>query len=164
MTPSLRLVLLHSMLQSKSHEGGLEIDAKKLKKKGVIEALFPLHDSNEVEYLSKNWFPSLTQCRIFQPLDRIKDYFGVKITLYFAFLEYFNISLIIPALVGLAIQIVLQITKKPNHPVLPFYTVIILVWTEMFINGWKKRQEQLVFTWGLLDFEKIGLERVEFKG
>ena len=164
MAPYARLVLFHSMIQAKSLAGGLEIDGKKLKKDKVITALFPVHDPHEVDFLSKNWFPDLFKCRIYQPLDRIKDYFGAKIALYFAFLEYFNLCLIPTALVGLVIQIIVQATGKVNHPVLPFYTVFILIWTELFINGWKKRQERITFEWGVSGIELIGAERVEFYG
>ena len=46
----------------------------------------------------KNWYK-------FQPLDAIRTYFGVEITLYFAWLGFYTYMLIIPSIVGLIVFI-----------------------------------------------------------
>lgn len=38
----------------------------------------------------------------YQPLDYIKDYFGVKIGLYFAWLGYYTYMLLLASIVGVA--------------------------------------------------------------
>jgi len=151
-------------MKSKGIDGGLEINVEKLKNEDVVLAIFPLHDPAEVDYLAKNWFPDILKGKLYQPIDRIKDYFGAKIAFYFAFLEYFNVSLIAPAVVGIVVQIIIQATENVNHPVLPFYTVFILIWTELFVHGWSLKQEQLAFRWGLSDFEIEARDSVNFTG
>ena len=93
-------------------------------------------------------FPNWCVGRIYQPLDHINEYFGSKIALYFAFIEHYNISLLPPAAVGIAVQIVLVRTKNPAHPILPFYTVFILLWAEIFLQTWHTTQSKIAFKWG----------------
>jgi anoctamin-1 len=45
------------------------------------------------------------KCLQYQPLDHIKEYFGVKIGLYFAWLGFFSYMLI-PASVGALISVI----------------------------------------------------------
>ena len=40
-----------------------------------------------------------------QPIDEINDYFGTKISFYFAFLEFYNRALAIPAIIALLVTI-----------------------------------------------------------
>ena len=45
---------------------------------------------------------SLQKLFKFQPLDAIRDYFGVKIAFYFAWLGFYSMFLVIPSILGLA--------------------------------------------------------------
>lgn len=49
--------------------------------------------------LSTEW-ASVTKWHRAQPLDYIKDYFGVKIGLYFAWLGYYTYMLMLASIVG----------------------------------------------------------------
>lgn len=67
---------------------------------GVVLSHFPLHDLNQLVRLQRAWV------RFFSfnyeiPLDEVKDYFGEKIGLYFAFLKYYGKWLRIPAVLGI---------------------------------------------------------------
>ena len=50
--------------------------------------------------LYKEW-ASFTKLHKFQPLDAVRDYFGVKVALYFAWLGFYTNLLIFPSIVGL---------------------------------------------------------------
>lgn len=73
---------------------------------GVYSAAYPLHDGDYRQEgclrhaLHKEW-ASLRKWITYQPIDYIKDYFGVKIGLYFAWLGFYTYMLIPAALVGL---------------------------------------------------------------
>ncbi|XP_012221258.1 anoctamin-1 isoform X2 [Linepithema humile] len=69
-------------------------------------AAYPLHDGNlhtagSMRYLLYTEWASLRKCLHYQPLDYIKEYFGVKIGLYFAWLGFYTHMLIPASIVGL---------------------------------------------------------------
>ena len=78
----------------------------KLISDGVYLAAYPLHDGtiesegSQRQFLYKEW-ASLSNWWKFQPLDAIKDYFGVKIGLYFAWLGLYTMMLIPASLMGI---------------------------------------------------------------
>ncbi|KAH8244662.1 hypothetical protein KR026_008008, partial [Drosophila bipectinata] len=72
---------------------------------GVYCAAYPLHDGEIMEtgtmraLLYKHW-ASVKKWYRYQPLDDIKEYFGVKIGLYFAWLGYYTYMLLLASIVG----------------------------------------------------------------
>ncbi|XP_050306714.1 anoctamin-1 isoform X2 [Anthonomus grandis grandis] len=85
----------------------------------VYIAAYPLHDGDlNTEGSIRNllyteWVP-LSKWYKYQPLDTVKEYFGVKIALYFAWLGYYTHILIAPALVGL-ICFIYALSTLYNH-------------------------------------------------
>ena len=66
----------------------------------IFEAAFPLHEENKRQDLLKKW-GNLRKWREIQPLDDIRDYYGEKVALYFAWLGYYNTMLLFPTIVGI---------------------------------------------------------------
>jgi anoctamin-1 len=72
----------------------------------VYRAAYPLHDGNpstgdgDRSLLYKEW-AAVRKWIHHQPLDTIKDYFGVQIALYFAWLGFYTHMLIPAAIAGL---------------------------------------------------------------
>lgn len=68
-------------------------------------AAYPLHDGNFKTFgthrnlLYTEW-SSISKWMKYQPLDNIKEYFGAKIALYFAWLGFFSYMLVPAAIVG----------------------------------------------------------------
>ncbi|XP_033061113.1 anoctamin-9 isoform X2 [Trachypithecus francoisi] len=71
-----------------------------LVKDGVFEARFPLHKGEG--YLKKTWAGWRHMFRK-QPIDEIRNYFGEKVALYFAWLGWYNYMLVPAALTGLLV-------------------------------------------------------------
>uniref|UniRef100_A0A2K6L043 Anoctamin n=1 Tax=Rhinopithecus bieti TaxID=61621 RepID=A0A2K6L043_RHIBE len=71
-----------------------------LVKDGVFEARFPLHKGEG--YLKKTWAGWRHMFRK-QPVDEIRNYFGEKVALYFAWLGWYNYMLVPAALTGLLV-------------------------------------------------------------
>ncbi|EDV98603.1 anoctamin-1 isoform X2 [Drosophila grimshawi] len=89
---------------------------------GVYCAAYPLHDGDIMEVgtmrelLYTNW-ASVKKWYRYQPLDDIKEYFGVKIGLYFAWLGYYTYMLLLASIVGLACFLYSWISLKNYVPV-----------------------------------------------
>ncbi|XP_014471955.1 PREDICTED: anoctamin-1 isoform X2 [Dinoponera quadriceps] len=84
-------------------------------------AAYPLHDGNlhtpdSMRYLLYTEWASLKKCLHYQPLDYIKEYFGVKIGLYFAWLGFYTHMLIPASIVGLLCFIYSCATLYYNEP------------------------------------------------
>ena len=75
---STRLKLIYYMIQAATHEGGMNYPVEKMLKKNKMLSLYPLHDKNALDILTKNW---LNFCTLpwNQPINHIKEYFGEKI-------------------------------------------------------------------------------------
>ncbi|EZA51402.1 Anoctamin-1 [Ooceraea biroi] len=84
-------------------------------------AAYPLHDGNlhtadSMRYLLYTEWASLRKCLHYQPLDYIKEYFGIKIGLYFAWLGFYTHMLIPASIVGLLCFIYSCATLYYNEP------------------------------------------------
>ncbi|XP_034487339.1 anoctamin-1 isoform X2 [Drosophila innubila] len=95
---------------------------ERLVAEGVYCAAYPLHDGEitEVgtmrELLYSNW-ASVRKWYRYQPLDDIKEYFGVKIGLYFAWLGFYTYMLLLASIVGVICFLYSWISLKNYVPV-----------------------------------------------
>ncbi|XP_059008811.1 anoctamin-9 isoform X1 [Mustela lutreola] len=91
-----RIRIVNFVLNSKTAAGDTLED---LVKSGVFETRFALHKGEEG---LKNWaqWRNMVRC---QPIDDIRDYFGEKVALYFAWLGWYTYMLVPAALVGLIV-------------------------------------------------------------
>lgn len=112
-SPSIRIAVAQFILErthynDNSEENKYDIGLRKLLSDGAYLDAYPLHDGSpdlpEVEcqrtLLLQEW-ASVIRWIKHQPLDHIKEYFGVKIAMYFAWLGFYTHMLIWASLVGL---------------------------------------------------------------
>jgi len=93
----------------------------RLVSEGVFLAAYPLHDGTikspgSMRYLLFKEWASLRKFWKYQPLDAVRDYFGVKIGLYFAWLGFYTFMLIPPSIVGLVCFMYGLITMDTDTP------------------------------------------------
>ena len=69
---------------------------------------------------------------------------------------YFS-ALVIPACIGLVTWISLG-----TYSIV--YSIIVLAWSLVFVEGWRLRERMLAIRWGTYKVSNIGKERPEFKG
>lgn len=118
---------------------------KKLLSQDLIKNLFPIHDQEFLKKMGTEWYkkPFATQ-----PIDKIHHYFGDKIALYFAFLGFYTVALIPPAVIG----IIYWITSWQSMYREAIFAVFNLVWATIFLEAWKRYCAELAFKWGSIDF------------
>ncbi|XP_066593717.1 anoctamin-1 isoform X3 [Prorops nasuta] len=75
-----------------------------------------LHTPDSMRYLLYVEWASLKKCLHYQPLDYIKEYFGVKIGLYFAWLGFYTHMLVSASIVGLLCFFYSCFTLYRNEP------------------------------------------------
>ncbi|XP_058925426.2 anoctamin-9 [Kogia breviceps] len=92
-----RIRIVHFVLNSKMAAGDT---LQELVKDGVFEAGFPLHKGEEdLKWKWARWINMFQE----QPIGDIRNYFGEKVALYFAWLGWYTYMLVPAAVVGLII-------------------------------------------------------------
>ncbi|XP_074619855.1 anoctamin-7-like [Acropora palmata] len=123
----------------------------------------------------------------YQPLWKIRNYFGEKIALYFGWLGLLTSSLIIPMLLGFAVflwGLVVGIKDNPlneersstsssitlwaknsfDNEVTPFFALIICLWGTIFLETWKRENARLSYQWDVDTFEEQQPNRPQYYG
>eukprot|EP00937_MAST-01D_sp_MAST-1D-sp2_P004704 g4704.t1 len=158
-----RIKLILSLIQAPSKpDNGAGVDLKTLATQQCILAHFPLHHEAERVALHKKW---ITWCATpgNQPIDDIRRYLGEKIALYFAWLGHYTTWLMLAAVPGVATYVYGRVTGEhsDNHMVAP-YAVLVMLWSTLYIEGWKRRNARISMQWGMTGFEGKEQPRPQF--
>lgn len=98
-----------------------------------------------------------------QPFHKIRAYFGEKISLFFEFRAHLTSWLLWPALLGLALECVVVATYDFSHGVIPFFSLLIAVWSVLMTEFWKRREISVAMEAGMVGFEVSIQDRPEYK-
>jgi hypothetical protein len=103
-----------------------------------------------------------------QPLADVRDYFGEKIALYFAWLGFYTMALIVPLGLGLAMYGIEIIRGSEDvydgyDWYLYGYYIFLVAWAEIYRACWKRENQAANLIWGTEGFEKTESVRPEFK-
>ncbi|KAJ0181435.1 hypothetical protein K1T71_003520 [Dendrolimus kikuchii] len=124
-TPSIRSRIVQFILDrkkfSESPHDDFAFGITRLISNCTYSAAYPLHDGDlktpgSMRHLLYTEWAAVSKCIKYQPLDYVKDYFGVKIGLYFAWLGFYTHMLIPASLVGLICVIYSAATVYSNQP------------------------------------------------
>ncbi|KDO19764.1 hypothetical protein SPRG_15098 [Saprolegnia parasitica CBS 223.65] len=125
------------------------------REKGLITAVFPLHDTTERTHLMESWVKQKSAfTRV--PVALVRDYCGNEVGFYFAFLGLYTRYLIYPTIVGLAVALYQAFFGVSNFGS-ALYALFVAAWAVVFLEGWKRRQSELVWNWGAADSESLVL-------
>ena len=162
---SVRLTVTFMILGGERKSGGAEIQLRSLKNEGAIVDYFPMPNKDKLDKLREKW---LRMCITpnSQPFDEIREYFGEKMTLYFHFSAHLAIWLFVPAMIGLAMEAVVVSRWKDDHafshPVIPFFCLVIAVWSIMVTEYWKREEKTIAMKYGMIGFEAAMQDRPQF--
>ncbi|XP_062141320.1 anoctamin-6 isoform X2 [Drosophila sulfurigaster albostrigata] len=102
--PSTRYSIINFVMQRQHFEQGEEkadnLGIEKLVEDGVYLCAYTLHDKDRRGELLKEW-ASIRKWKNLQPLDYVKDYFGAKVALYFAWLGFYTHMLMPVSVLGI---------------------------------------------------------------
>ena len=98
-----------------------------------------------------------------QPFEKVKSYFGEKICLFFEFRAHLTTWLVTPAIVGLAFEAVVVAYLDFSHPVIPFFSLFIAIWSVLMTEFWKRREISIAMRSGMLNMEIELQDRPEFE-
>ncbi|XP_039765909.1 anoctamin-5-like isoform X2 [Pararge aegeria] len=124
-TPSIRSRIVQFILDRRKFSVDLSDEfafgISRLIDNNAYSAAYPLHDGElktpgSMRHLLYTEWASVSKCLKYQPLDYVKDYFGVKIGLYFAWLGFYTHMLIPASVVGLICVIYSAATVFSNKP------------------------------------------------
>lgn len=134
-----------------------------------ITAYFPLHDYAKLKELKPGglFFPQkdkegqafgasywdwLTMNE--SHAEKVRDYFGEKITFYFLFLSNYIMWIIPLAIIGIGLQFIDLVARTPdNFTAIPF-CVLLSIWAVMLPHFWKRCEAKYAISWGTLDTDE----------
>ncbi|EXJ92814.1 hypothetical protein A1O3_01368 [Capronia epimyces CBS 606.96] len=143
---------VHHMICFPREEGGAGITPKHGEWDNV-EAVFPLHDHAQ----NKKWLTEFSRKTFLNPedLDEIRNTVGEKIAYYYAFLQTYFSFLIFPAAFGFSCWVLLG-----NFSAI--YAVVNGLWCVVFVEYWKRQEQELAIRWGVKHVSAIQAKRREF--
>lgn len=158
-----RLKLIQSIVKSRLALGGSGLDIHQLLHDNCILAFFPLHTIEEKNTLKENWMlwaalPSN------QPFAQLKDYYGEKIALYFAWLGHYTTWLVAPSIVGGLVMIDVVLEGTVDSRLVPFFGLFMGFWSTFYLEYWKRRNASLALEWGMIGYENEEQDRPQFVG
>ena len=163
-------------LDTPRHDGRYDKEDDKCSTPVDLQAVLALPDPIEYAWLEENWatwkvhLDPRAGFGLAQPLDEIANYYGTRIAIYHAWLQYYTVMLITPALVGLGMYC-LRIyragsgaTQEELGGWLVFYALFLAIWSTVFMECWARRESKLKHRWGTHGYEDNEQVRPEFKG
>ncbi|PAA68299.1 hypothetical protein BOX15_Mlig022291g2 [Macrostomum lignano] len=114
-----------------------------LQVRGLVQAVFPLHCQRDLSRLQASWVGRLFRP---QPLNAVQEYFGVKVALYFAWLGFYTMALLAPALVGAVAHFL-----SSSDAACGLLVCFNILWATVYLEMWKRHSSVLTYDWGTLD-------------
>lgn len=108
------------------------------RQQGFLLDFYPLHDYNQPVHQSNYYNDSY-----------IKKYFGESVAIYFNFLDYLQKWLSAPVIIGLLVGLMNYLFQASvdKSPYDSFYSLFIIVWSNLFVVFWLKKQKEIAFKW-----------------
>ena len=109
-------------------------------------------------------YKRFTSGSFYQPLDSVEQYFGEKISFYFAWVQHTASHLVFLSIVGVFVFLLQVGTGNWDHPIRPYFSMIIMLWTFVVLVNWRKRANYLAYRWGTMNYKEQETTRPQFRG
>ena len=146
------------------------VDLGELIEHNIASQNFCLHNQGDLNVLREDW-GSFGKFWKPQNLNAVRKYFGEKIAMYFAWLEYYLLWLIIPALAGIGATVAIIFAEpirddKFNLSEISLFafSLVLSVGSTVLDQVWIRRQNELAWVWGTVDMIEVEQQRPNFRG
>jgi len=117
---------------------------------GDIKEYFPLHEGQNLQDLAYRrlswvWMHA-------EHANRVRNYFGDKVALYFLFMAFYWKWLLLPAVFGIMLQFLDVFFRTPDNMTAEPFCVFISVWCVMLPHFWRRQEAKYAVVWGTLDW------------
>ena len=119
-----------------------------------------LHDPETCHQLFQD-----TLWRFRAPIQRLRNYYGEHVTLYFAWLSFFTGWLWVPGIAGVLLWLLQPSDMTVDRsPWAPIFSLLIVVWGVLFLRFWQRENAAWVHKWGTIDFARREVVLPEHRG
>lgn len=152
LTPAEKLRLIHSFLTYPEYDHGLGITPNH-GEWSFVKSIFPLQDTE----LNKKWIKRLGSKFIIDDneINWMRDQFGEKVALYFAYLQNYFIWLIAPSIIGILTHYVVGSFSM-------IFGIVNVLWSILFVANWERKEKILALRWGVKGCSKLESVRTSF--
>lgn len=152
-----RITLVDHIVKSADHKCAA-VDIGQLLQDENIKQYFPLHENAKLVDLGKDWFRCFVSG---QHIDKVRNYFGERIAMYFLFMAHFNTWLVLPAFLG-PVKWLLDWCSRNLFPMLIHhgeyaqkylliaFALLMGTWATFFIHVWRMKAATFALRWGTL--------------
>lgn len=158
-----RIMLIRGIIEGPVHQQCCGLDLNKMQVEDCIIACFPLHNEDNRIKLAETWLKVGTPPWA-QPIHEIRDYFGEKIALYFAFLAHYTTWLFAASILGFGTWAHGFGTGAHDSDMKLWYSVLMGIWSTLIMEYWKRNQSTYCMKWGMVGFESTEEDRPEYRG
>eukprot|EP00937_MAST-01D_sp_MAST-1D-sp2_P007076 g7076.t1 len=140
------------------------LNIRRLQHMKRVHKYFVLHNDAPRGWLRDNWARKFRMYELIgpaiAPLVEIRDYFGEKVALYFAWLEFYTKMLVLPALFGTPFYFL----ASHNGYVLVAFGGFVGLWSALLMTFWERKNRVLTYWWGSNGHKDTEKARHQFVG
>uniref|UniRef100_A0AAV1TMJ9 Anoctamin transmembrane domain-containing protein n=1 Tax=Peronospora matthiolae TaxID=2874970 RepID=A0AAV1TMJ9_9STRA len=132
-----------------------------------VRSIFPVHDPATNRYLLTFIGTQKLEFLSSKFLQKVRDHFGDKVGYYFAFMDFYNKSLVPVAFLGVLLTCLRGVMSTPMYMrVLVWWAVLVsIVWSFGMLKAWSRRQNELNYLWANnLETQTIVYRNPKFHG
>ena len=127
-----------------------------------IRGTFPLHDRQFNLRLTSH----LTRHVFLQAgmLHQLRNVYGEKVAFLFAFRNFYQRCLLLPAAAGLLLSLSQRCFTRGPALVQPVFGLAISLWGSVVLRAWRRQRWQLAALWGVDGAHETEVVRADFRG
>jgi hypothetical protein len=145
-----------------------KMDLHVLKDFDLLITSFVPHEPASLKSLKTEW-ASLKKISEAQPIEKIRTYFCDQVAFYFCWLEIYKKFMIVAAIFGVIVFASDVFSYfSGHHSIALFFEILfclfLAIWAVTFEQAWIRKEKELAWEWGTLNFGEQQIQREDFKG